>query len=248
MGYFLDTVSFIFLHGFLGLPSDWDQTAIYLQKQIKAQITTPDYFSEPKISPQVKLENWSHNFSWWVKEKIGPGPHTLVGYSLGGRLALHALKEYPTLFQSGACISTNPGLPSMIDRSSRLESDKNWSERFTNTPWTEALSDWHSQEIFKGSIQEPIRKESDYKREQLSAALTQWSLGQHTDFREYLQNPHQKINWIVGENDFRYKQMATEMKQILPKLKYHFVPQSGHRVLLDAPEKLALILRTVSGV
>ena len=48
-----------------------------------------------------------------------PGPRVLIGYSLGGRLALHALTQQPQLWDAAVLISPHPGLRSHGERAAR---------------------------------------------------------------------------------------------------------------------------------
>lgn len=234
-------INFVFLHGFLGRPSDWDQVISELQAKIPSECYAVNYFSIPPLSPKVGFGEWPDNFAQWILNNLGPGPKVLVGYSLGGRLALHALEKYPDIFKLGICISTNPGvfLDGSNERNARAAADQDWSQRFTRDPWKKLMLDWNSQEIFKSSPNVIDREESEFRRDLLSKALINWSLSQQKDFRSYLKEPKQSFAWIVGQRDQKYIEIAKLLAGVCPQVNFQIIEKSGHRVLFDAPELLA---------
>jgi 2-succinyl-6-hydroxy-2,4-cyclohexadiene-1-carboxylate synthase len=243
-------LSLVFLHGFLGRPSDWEQTFLRLRASSPTLATySVDYFAIPYLSPENSFETWGYNFSKWVRNELGPGPHALVGYSLGGRLALHALETSPDLFNSGVLISTNPGFSSeaLKSRSARIQNDQIWSTRFLNESWDLLVQDWNKQEVFKNSRTQPEnRHELDYQRPLLSEALVNWSLGRQKDFRPFLRNhPKQSLTWVTGDQDSRAMALHQELMTACPQLVVRTIEQAGHRVLFDAPDRLAQLLGAV---
>ena len=143
MGRSLGDLSFIFLHGFLGRPGDWQPVINSLTGLTQSKCNAIDYFALPPISPKNPLANWTLNFAQWIRINLGPGPHCLVGYSLGGRLTLHALEAHPDLFNIGVCISTNPGvfLGGSDERTQKQTSDEKWAQRFLRDPWKDLMKD-----------------------------------------------------------------------------------------------------------
>lgn len=190
------------IHGFLGKPSDWEGFDV-----------------EPvTIGIAPSPEAWAEKFNESVMhEKVR---RTLIGYSMGGRLALHALIQRPDLWEKAILISTNPGI--IEGKEERLIHDERWASRFENDPWYEVVADWMAQPIFKGSSA-PLRLESDFDRKELACHLRSFSLGR--------QNPltHEKAIWVVGERD-------EKLRKMLPSALV--IPNAGHRVIFDNPKKL----------
>ncbi|MCP5492826.1 MAG: alpha/beta fold hydrolase, partial [Chlamydiales bacterium] len=80
----MPTPSFTFLHGFLGCPQDWN--------------TLTADFPHPFTSPSLE------------DIKVTEGS-ILVGYSMGGRIALSLAAEAPDKFAALILIGANPGIP-----------------------------------------------------------------------------------------------------------------------------------------
>lgn len=244
MGSDLEKVKVFCLHGFLGLPSDWDLIHSYFMvSPLASQLEwrAVDYMKIPELGPQKGFSSWAKAFNEWV-HSVSPtttGPRVLAGYSLGGRLALQALKENPDLYQGAVFVSTNPGLQRDKDKQERTLKDQWWAERFRSTPWPELMREWNSQAVFKDSLSEPQRKESDHHREDLAQVLTAWSLAHQEDFRDLISQHREKILWVSGEKDLKFASIAMELKKFAQGLRTEILEKSSHRVLFDQPGELA---------
>lgn len=236
------------LHGFLGRPADWSSVKGYLSLNENLRIFVPDYFKEALLNPQHTFESWAENFTRWVDlQGCSKDKNILVGYSLGGRLALHALKNRPELWAKSLFVSTNPGFnddltsfdPESPERKQRWINDSYWAEEFLKAPWDSVLRNWNSQAVFSGGSEEPARLEKDYSRENLSLALTQWSLAQQQNMRPLLQAQANKTLWLVGERDEKFLDLSRRLVQDIPKLNMSVIPGASHRVLFDCPKLLS---------
>ncbi len=243
----MERINVFFLHGFLGRPADWAMVKAFLPQREDVRVFTPDYFKELTLSPQNSFANWADNFTQWVEQYgCGNDRNILVGYSLGGRLALHALEKKPDLWNRAVLISTNPGFddsydsfnPDSDERRQRWLSDSYWAEEFLKAPWDIVLRDWNSQPVFGGGSNEPVRLEKDYSRELLSLALTHWSLAQQKNMRSTIKKYMHKLLWVVGERDEKFLESSRRLHTEVSGLMLETVPDSSHRVLFDSPKEL----------
>ncbi|MGZ3780936.1 MAG: alpha/beta fold hydrolase [Pseudobdellovibrionaceae bacterium] len=248
----MEKINLFFLHGFLGRPSDWDAVKACLPQSQNIRIFLPDFFNEPGLGPHHSFEEWAHNFTKWV-ENLGlkSDKNILIGYSLGGRLALHAFENDPSLWTRIICVSTNPGFDDVFDgsaplskeRLSRLDNDTEWSRAFEAKPWIELIQKWNAQAVFNGGGSEPTRFEGDYRRYNLSLALTRWSLALQKNMRSMLKKHAKKIVWVVGENDYKFVEISKLLKEEITELKVNTVNKASHRVLFDNPTELGDLIR-----
>lgn len=241
-------VNLFFLHGFLGKSSDWALVKSHLSLKDGTRVFSPDYFKEPQLGPQHDFKTWAKNFNAWV-ESLGCAKerNVLIGYSLGGRLALHAFENQPELWSKLVAISSNPGFddnldsfdPNSIPRKERWLNDSFWAEEFLKSPWDSVIKSWNAQPVFGQGDKEPLRIEKEYSREQLSLALTQWSLALQKNFRSLLEKSTDQVALYVGEQDEKYMQMAAGLKESIPQLRIEVIEEASHRVLFDNPKALA---------
>ncbi len=203
----------IALHGFLGLPQDWSDfgyDAVDLWKRV-----TP-------------LEEWANSFVAEVE-----GQPWLLGYSMGGRLAMHAALAKPEAFGGLILVSANPGIVMESERAMRLRSDGVWARRFREDPWDEVLRDWNAQPVLKGSALE--RPEDAFDREALAKAMDVWSLGRQRDLRKELLSLEIPVLHVVGEEDAKFSQMMSGL-ELPPTQSLNVIEKAGHRVPWDQPE------------
>ncbi|WII72473.1 alpha/beta fold hydrolase [Bdellovibrio sp. 22V] len=243
----MERVNLFFLHGFLGRPSDWAVVKAHLPQRENLRIFTPDYFKEMSLGPQHSFANWGANFTKFVElHGCSADRNILIGYSLGGRLALHAFEKKPALWHKLILVSTNPGFndphetfdPNSEERRQRWMSDSYWAEEFLKAPWDMVIRNWNAQPVFGGGENEPVRVEKEYSRETLSLALTQWSLAQQKNMRPLLQKNLQKILWLTGERDEKFMEMSRRLAEEVQGLRTEVVPASSHRVIFDSPKEL----------
>lgn len=217
-------MTLIALHGFLGLPTDWDHLSL---------ISFP-------ILPADSFQAWAEQFHTMLLQKVSP-PYILMGYSMGGRLALHAMQQRPDLYKAGILISAHPGLKSEKEKQLQLKNDDEWADRFMQTPWDDLMKAWEEKEVFQNATHRFLRKEKDYARQDLAAFLRNFSLG-----HQEVSIPPIPIYWITGENDKKYTQLAQEISQLHPLSKNIVIPSASHRVPWENPKKFSIALSNIT--
>lgn len=227
---------FVYVHGFLGLPSDWDAI-----KNDQDDAVCLDLFRDPILSPRLSLQEWGSAFL----KRFSGYPVIGVGYSLGGRLLLHAFHQNPQAFQHLVLIGAHPGIEDEFEKRGRLSNEGHWAQEFMSQKWDITLAAWNAQSVFANSLTEPVRHEKDYDREKLALALTKWSLGVQESFWTTCASNAHKITYICGENDAKFKRVAMELKAS-GLSRVHIFPRSGHRVIFDQPKLVSKVLQELN--
>lgn len=212
----------IALHGFLGLPSDWNDfadSAIDIM-----QILSP--------SPQNSLWKWAEAFH---HSQSPNQPSILMGYSMGARLAMHALLHHPERWRGAILISGNPGLTSAKQKAKRLQQDLQWAHRFESEPWDQLIDSWNRQSTFANMPYYLRRKEEDYDRASLADTLRYWSLGKQEPLLSRLAQLPIPILWIAGEKDLTSSTLAHTLSFAHVQSRIWIAPNSGHRIPWEAP-------------
>ncbi|MBC7370312.1 MAG: alpha/beta fold hydrolase [Bdellovibrionaceae bacterium] len=238
----MSKIKIICLHGFLGQPTDWDLIQSHFMVSPLAQRfewSSVDYMNDESLDSKNTFLNWAQNFNQKIASDFAEGPRVLVGYSMGGRLALHALAESPKLYDAVILLSTNPGLSRDKDKGDRWNSDVVWAEKFAHGPWSEVIADWNAQNVFKDSNAEPQRLETCYDRRLLASALTEWSLAKQADFRDLASAQQDKIFCMSGEKDIKFQSLTIALKKNSPGITAAVIPHASHRILFDNPTEVA---------
>lgn len=217
------------LHGFLGRPQDWTQL---LSGQLSVKLHAADLFNGAPIG---SIGEWAEDFC--KQAAATEGPRVLMGYSLGGRLALHALLQRPQLWDAAIIISAHTGLQNAKDREHRRQTDELWAARFESDPWNLIIEDWNRREAFKCDTFHFDRREADYQRQTLAAVLRQWSLGLQRNLLPDVAKLELPICWMAGANDEACAAVARQVSLQHSLSKCLIIPEAGHRLPWQKPQE-----------
>jgi len=174
-----------------------------------------------------------------------PGKRILVGYSLGGRLALHALLAGGgTMWDAAVVVSAHPGLLTDDERTARREADALWAARALQGDWRDFLRDWEAQPILQGAysptIAMPDRGTLSARRNEVARSFLCWSLGAQTPLWERLGEIACPVLWVAGEQDGKFRTLAERAVEKLPNAQLWIAPGAGHRVPWDSAREFAV--------
>ncbi|MHB8635568.1 MAG: alpha/beta fold hydrolase [Fimbriimonadaceae bacterium] len=225
------------LHGFLGLPSDWN--AIPCTSAAHKVDWMPMLAS---TSSGVRLPALAEA----LNELASDPDEILVGYSMGGRIALHMLvAQGGARWKRAIIVSASPGIGEPSARAARAAADRVWSERFRRERWDDVTAAWNAQGAFVTDGTNPlVRREEDFDREHLALALVSGSVGLQEDLRERLAAIGTPTLWIAGERDAKYAALARECADLNPRFTYDVVPDAGHRLPWTAPMAFCAAIAT----
>lgn len=157
----------------------------------------------------------------------------LIGYSMGGRLALQLLERQR--FKRAVIISAGLNAPDP-ERKTR---DEEWARRFETEEWSSLLRAWNAQEVFGGHVVE--RREEDFDRAELARQLREGSPAVLPPPRlESIETP---ILWIAGQRDVKFVEIGRRAVARLPHAELWICPDAGHRVPWEQPDALVSRLR-----
>jgi 2-succinyl-6-hydroxy-2,4-cyclohexadiene-1-carboxylate synthase len=221
------------LHGFLGRGEDWEPFRQSWEKASGLPLRAVDLFDKPleEVTPEV----WGARFARSMAT-TDPGA-VLVGYSLGGRLALQALLAKPAVFRGAVIISAGLGVEGEVERQMRRVRDDAWAARFETEAWESVIDAWNSQAVFGSDSAALLRGELDYDRSALATALRYWSPAVQRPVGSRLAELELPTLWIAGERDGRYADEARRAAAGAGDASLWIAPGAGHRVPWEAPEE-----------
>ncbi len=205
------------------------------------------FIGHPSVSPDLPGHGPDPHFPATMDEAVErvvdlcSGAEALVGYSMGGRVALRAAGHLPHLFVL-VLISTTAGLPE-ADRQARVASDEALARRFETDPFDGMVDEWLAQPLFRGMNNRSGRwREHDRELRLagtgagLAAALR--GLGQGGVERvsdEALAALPMRVECVAGAADPVYAKEAERMASIIPGGVARIHPTAGHTVLAEDP-------------
>ena len=179
---------------------------------------------------------------------LAPDPDKLVllGYSMGGRLALHYLRwanPLPVIL-----IGCSPGLLDPGDRAKRRKSDSAWISLLQSSLERFCVK-WEEQPLINPQtlLPDPIRSALlERRRQNNPVGLVHSLLGSGTGVLPSLWNDLTNLpplTLVHGQNDEKFGKVASEMQRTNQTFSIRSVPGCGHAPHLEKPALLAEILR-----
>lgn len=231
----------VFLHGLLGSQSDWQGVLAHLQNIPKIRPLTLDLPFHGE-SAEVACRDFAESRKWLDKtlNALIRQPFYLVGYSLGGRLALdYALNAQNRWLKKAFLEGANIGLKTAGEKLARWQNDQNWANRFRTEKIESVLADWYQQPVFAhltaNKRSDLIEKRRHNRGEKIAEMLEMTSLAKQADYSPFL--PNEKVAFIIGEQDQKFRQMAEENR-----LEYGIIAQAGHNAHDENPQDFAQYL------
>jgi 2-succinyl-6-hydroxy-2,4-cyclohexadiene-1-carboxylate synthase len=165
--------------------------------------------------------------------RAGEGKRVLVGYSMGARLALHALlADGP--WDAAVLVAPHPGLEDPADRSVRRTADATWAAQALSGSWSDFLSAWNAQPVLAASPDFPDRSALKIRRQAVARSFMDWSLGVQDPLWSRLSEIKCPVLWVTGSRDAKFQALADRAIPLLPKAEAWIAPDSGHRVPWEA--------------
>lgn len=233
----------IFLHGFLGDKNDWKTVIEILESNPNYHSIALDLpFHGENYMESVKdfdeVSQWLGNY---IKQHLANQPYTLIGYSLGGRIATYFTlqQQVPQAnLQRVVLEGANLGLKELQQREIRWQNDLAWAKRFQTEPLSEVLIDWYQQPVFASltSLQREdlIKNRIKNDGKKLAEMLQATSLAKQPELSEKVRLNRQKFYYICGEKDQKFRTMA-ETLALSPIL----ISQAGHNAHRENPTEFA---------
>ncbi|MBI5946110.1 MAG: 2-succinyl-6-hydroxy-2,4-cyclohexadiene-1-carboxylate synthase [Chloroflexi bacterium] len=241
----------VFLHGFLGSEKSWHDINVALQEQYFCIL--PDLIGHGK---NTNLEiNSPLNFDvltdWLLQllDKIPAPKIHLIGYSLGGRVALHFAVHHPERIHSLILESASPGIMDETERAKRLVEDSARAESILRDGMSAFVENWYRMPLFASLNSHPEKlstiKESAKQNDPrwMAKVIRDLSPGAQTPLWDSLSKLSFPVLLISGAKDEKYLQVIHKMSERIPSAQKNIVPEAGHNVHAEQPEKYISLLK-----
>ena len=177
-------------------------------------------------------------------------PLTLLGYSMGGRLALHWALANPLKIRQLILVGASPGLATEAERTERVYADQAVATYLRTQGLAAFYKYWHNQPFFRSLLALPAerldliiqhRQQNDPAGLELS--LEHVGTGSLPSLWERLGELRGPVDLVVGEQDPKFQAIARQMGAAMPKARLSTISGAGHAVHLEQPGDLAMVLR-----
>ncbi len=179
---------------------------------------------------------------------VAQGAAILLGYSMGGRIALYsALSGY---FRALVLESASPGLRTEQERAERHTSDNALAERIEREGVEAFIHYWEGLPLFASQRNLPNERYQEQRAQRLhncpqglANSLRGVGTGAQPSLYERLPELHLPVLLLAGALDTKFSTIAQEMAQRLPQAHLHLIPGAGHTPHLERPEQFATVVR-----
>jgi len=169
----------------------------------------------------------------------GVNEFALLGYSMGGRVAMHIAALAPDRVERLILESAHPGLDSEQEREMRRRHDAAWAIRI-RTEWPRVLEDWYNQSVFSSlspTLRERlIQEKRSCDPEEAALTLESLSLGRQRPLWQDIADFHGPTLFISGEMDQRYQQVGERLAAHPGPIRHLSLKGAGHVVHREQPE------------
>jgi 2-succinyl-6-hydroxy-2,4-cyclohexadiene-1-carboxylate synthase len=175
----------------------------------------------------------------------------VLGYSMGGRVALHLVLQHPSLLSALVLIGASPGIADANERQARWERDCALVVKLRERGVEWFADFWEQQPIFQSQARLSAEKRAllhrlhlDNDAEHLAFALEQWSTGRQENLLPRLHEIRIPMLLLSGERDAKYCAVNEQMEQHAEHADVIriAIPDAGHAAHFEQPESTARIL------
>lgn len=198
--------------------------------------------------PSTCLDFRTHTFEERLSEiavAAEPGD-VLAGYSMGGRLALHAALRRPGRYGALVLVGASPGIEDPAARAARAREDEALADWIESRPIEAVVERWERQPVFSSqppglvAAQRPGRLA--HEPAELASLLRSTGQGVCEPVWDRLGDCGCPLLAIAGELDERYARAAVRMAALVPSGAARLIGGAGHAPQLEDPEATAAAL------
>ncbi|HXZ04944.1 MAG TPA: 2-succinyl-6-hydroxy-2,4-cyclohexadiene-1-carboxylate synthase [Ktedonobacteraceae bacterium] len=243
----------VLLHGFTGSAASWgqhlDTLAEYGLHIIAIDLPGHGQSDAPKDPACYSIERHQHDILAVLQAmEVHEGQSILLGYSMGGRIALYT--AFSGFFRALILESASPGIENIEEREERRRSDEAIATSIEREGVPAFVERWErlplfvSQQTLPSEIKEALHAQRlQNKATGLAQSLRGIGTGVQPSLYAQLPTLHIPVLLIAGALDIKFTKIAQRMAQLLPQAQLHIVPTAGHTVHLEQPHIFTTLVK-----
>ncbi len=242
----------VLLHGFSGSGSDWAEMTPRLRAMGRAvvAIDLPGHgrTDSPAEPARYTMPETVRDLDA-IAARLGAAEADWLGYSMGGRVALHLALAHPARVRSLILESSSAGIEDPLSRGRRRESDEALAERIEERGIEWFADYWGTLPLFETQWELPPATLAALRAGRLANSpagladsLRGMGQGAHDYVGRRLGDLRCDLLLLAGERDLKYAEVARRMADAVAGSRCVIVPGAGHTVHLEAPEAFASAL------
>ncbi|MDP9382506.1 MAG: 2-succinyl-6-hydroxy-2,4-cyclohexadiene-1-carboxylate synthase [Chloroflexota bacterium] len=250
-----DAPPLVMLHGFTGSTRSWDGHGERIRSLASARydwhghtLVLVDLLGHglsdsPDDPDRYRMERATEDVAAILDALGHQRPAAIVGYSMGGRLALHFAVTHPERVAALILESASPGIADSGERQRRVESDAELAEYIEREGIPAFVEQWEANPLFESQRSLPEHVRGALRAERLrnkpvglANSLRGMGAGAQEPLWDRLGEIQVPVLLLAGEHDAKFRAILEQMWDALPPVGAAVVPGAGHAVHLEQPE------------
>ena len=240
----------VFLHGFLGDARDWSDIAKSLVEQYFCILPDlPGHGQNTVLPPEpITLTSLAAELLNSLEAQDIVTIH-LVGYSMGGRLALQFALRYPQQVLRLVLESASPGIEERSARTQRQDLDQQRAAQIIQNGLPAFLKTWYAAPLFSSLSERPellasiLARRQSMSTESAARMIAELTPGRMPSLWAQLKKVQMPVLVLAGELDRKYADEARLVAREIPDARFALAPGAGHAIHLESPEWVARQLK-----
>lgn len=236
-------MAIVLLHGFTGSSLSWGDAIVDGLSSVSGEVLLVDLPGHGRNATDTDSAEYTlDRVERDVDDVVGDDPFDLVGYSMGGRIALAYAVRNPGRVRRLILESASPGLETDEEQARRRAEDETLARMILEEGMEAFVERWERLPLFEtqralpGAVLAAQRARRLLNREvALAASLRFLGTGSLPSYWDSLEELTCPTLLVAGELDAKFRNVATRMAGRIPDVQVAFVAGAGHAVHLERP-------------
>jgi 2-succinyl-6-hydroxy-2,4-cyclohexadiene-1-carboxylate synthase len=229
----------VLLHGFAGTGRLWDPVVARLDAE-RYRPLAPDLRGHGAAAARHPI-----SFEGCVEDTLGlvAHPFTLVGYSMGGRIALQAALAAPDRIERLVLVATTAGIADPQERAQRRAADEALATETERGSIEEFADRWTAQPLFAST---PPQAAAIWRADildndpgALATVLRNLGTGAMEPLWDRLGELRMPATVLAGERDAKFRVLGRRLADGLPDGELVIIDGAGHGIPREDPAAVA---------
>ena len=239
----------LLLHGFTGSGATWQPFDWPGYETVAVDLPGHGESDKPAGAERYRMERCLEDLVSLLDE-LGLERAAVLGYSLGGRVALHLALHAPERLWALVIESASPGIESEAERAERRRSDGELADSIMRDGIAPFVDRWQAIPLFASQQRLPTDVRQKLRQQRLrndpaglANSLRGLGAGEQQPVYTRLHEIATPALLLAGADDAKYRAIAERTTGALPCARLRIVPEAGHAVHLEQPQAFSAAVR-----
>jgi 2-succinyl-6-hydroxy-2,4-cyclohexadiene-1-carboxylate synthase len=242
----------LLLHGFTGSGRSLERVARQLSggyRTLRLDLVGHGRSDAPHAAEVYSMPRCVEQVAHAVRTLCRRRVHVL-GYSMGGRVALALCAAHPELVASALLIGARAGIEDPAQRAARRREDAALADRIERDGVPAFVDGWMAQPLFASqarlgaeALAAARAERLENRAHALAASLRGMGAGAQPPLFDRLAQIEVPTCLVVGAEDLRFRPIAADLARRLPDARVEIIPDAGHAAHLENPKAFLRVAR-----